>query len=81
MIWLMSTIDRKFNLIIEKSFDIAHISEYILQILYNRILMALAKDRISNPKVFINQFNKIISPDEEWKLVSADHYFRLREYC
>ena len=54
IIWLISTIDRKFNLIVEKSFDIAHISEYIVQILWNRIIMALAKDRISDPKVFIN---------------------------
>ena len=54
ILWLISIIDRKFSLILEKAFDITHITEYIIQILWNRITHAIALDKIQNPQMFIN---------------------------
>ena len=80
IIWLLSTIDRKFNIFLEKAFDIAHITEYIISILWNRIINAIAKQRIKNPKKFTQLFHKIIYPDDVCSLLSAEQYFKLREY-
>ena len=46
ILWLISIIDHKFSLILEKAFDITHITEYIIQILWNRITHAIALDKI-----------------------------------
>ena len=53
IVWLISTIDRKFNTFLEKALDIVHVTEYVILILQNRIIQAIAKNRIRNPKIFI----------------------------
>lgn len=56
IIWLLSQIDRKFHIFLEKAFDIAHITEYTVSILWNRIIRATATGRLQETEDFVNYF-------------------------
>ena len=80
IIWLIQTIDRKFNIFLEKAFDIAHLTEYMISILWQRIINAISQDRIQDPELFIELFSSIINQDDVWNMMSVEQYFKLREY-
>ena len=72
--------DRKFNIFLEKAFDIAHLTEYMISILWQRIINAISQDRIQDPELFIELFSRIINQDDVWNMMSVEQYFKLREY-
>ena len=48
IIWLISTIDKKFSIFLEKAFDITHLTEYIMKIHWTRITQAIAHGKFPN---------------------------------
>lgn len=73
-------INKKFTHFMEHSFDLTHKTEYLGKILWNRIIYAIATNRINNSKKFVNEFSDIIYPDDCKNSLSLENFFKLREY-
>lgn len=64
IIWLIQTIANKFEMYCQNAFDIMHRLEYIQLNLWNKVLDYLVKDKIKNPKEYINKIQEKIVPFE-----------------
>lgn len=60
--WLIRRIEEKLLDYAKKAHEMTHRSEWLQKSLWNRIKKAISKDRIENPRDFINEFYDMIVP-------------------